>query len=100
MSTTSTAAIGSQIIVIPARPEHVQGMEDLIRSVYEVPADEPMDDLNAATFRNHLDVFPEGQFVALDVQTNRVVGTSTNMLMNFDFADPVLKPWLETVDYG
>lgn len=97
---TNFAAVGSQIIVIPARPEHVQGMADLIRSVYEVPADEPIDDLNAATFRNHLDVFPEGQFVALDRHTNRVVGTTTNLLMNFDLANPVLAPWLETVDYG
>jgi hypothetical protein len=97
---TNTAAVGSHIIVIQAQPEHVQGMEDLIRAVYEVPADVPIDDLGADQFRSHIQIFPEGQLVALDASTNRVVGTSTNMRMDFDLSNPVLKPWLETVDYG
>jgi hypothetical protein len=99
MSTTN-AAVGSQIIVTQAQPKYAQGMEDLIRAVYEVPADVPIDDLGAEQFRSHMSIFPEGQLVALDAATNRVVGTSTNLLMNFDLSKPVLKPWLETVDYG
>ena len=94
------AAIGSQIVVVPARPEHAQGMEDLIRAVYDMAPDEPLDDLYVDTFLKHMQIFPEGQWVALDVLTNRVVGTTTNLLMNFDLARPVLKPWLESVDYG
>jgi GNAT superfamily N-acetyltransferase len=92
--------MNSTIIVQNAQLEHAQSMEDLIRAVYEVPADVPIDDLGVEQFRSHIEIFPEGQFVALDTATNGVVGTSTNMLMQFDLSQPFLKPWLETVDDG
>jgi hypothetical protein len=102
MSTIEQPAIinGSQIMIMPAQAEYAEQMEALLRHVYEVRDDEVVDDLNAAAYRHHIEVFPEGQLIALEVETDRVVGMSSNMRLNFDPAQPVLKPWLETVDYG
>lgn len=94
------SVIGSQIIITTALPEYAEQMEHLIRINYEIPADEVIDDLGAENFRSHMQIFPEGQFVALDAAANRVVGFSTNMRMQFDPKQPVLEPWLQTVDYG
>lgn len=98
--TQSANVIGSQIIVTTAQPEHADQMEQVIRANYEIPADEVIDDLGAENFRSHMQIFPEGQFVALDAATRCVVGFSTNMRMQFDPRQPVLEPWLQTVDYG
>jgi hypothetical protein len=68
---------GSQIVIMNAAAEYTMQMEDLMRHVYGVPADEASDDLNSESYRYHLEIFPEGQFIALDVAANRVVGTST-----------------------
>jgi hypothetical protein len=87
-------------MIIPAQAKYAEQMEGLLRHIYEVPDDEPVDDLNAAAYRHHIEIFPEGQLIALEVETDRVVGTSSNMRLNFDPTHPVLKPWLETVDYG
>ncbi len=102
MSTTIQPATinGSQIMIMPAQAQYAEQMESLLRHVYEVRDDEVVDDLNAAAYRHHIEIFPEGQLIALEVETDRVVGMSSNMRLNFDPAQPVLKPWLETVDYG
>ena len=101
MNTNTQPAIhSSQIMIMPARAEYAEQMEGLLRHIYEVADDEPVDDLNAAAYRHHIEIFPEGQLIALEVETDRVVGTSSNMRLNFDSTQPVLEPWLETVDYG
>ncbi|MEK7381288.1 MAG: hypothetical protein AAB075_09790, partial [Gemmatimonadota bacterium] len=40
----------------------------------------------AEQYRRHIEVFPEGQFVALDGE--RVVGATTTTRLNFDFSNP------------
>jgi hypothetical protein len=92
--------MSSQIIIMPAQAEYAEQMEGLLRHVYEIPEDEVVTDLSAAAYRRHIEIFPEGQLIALEVETNRVVGTSSNMRLDFDPAQPVLQPWLETVGYG
>ncbi|MEZ4668506.1 MAG: hypothetical protein R3E39_11365 [Anaerolineae bacterium] len=40
------------------------------------------EDLTAEKFRQHLAIFPEGQFVAVDRRTDRVVGLTVSMRAN------------------
>lgn len=49
--------------------------------------------------KSHLQVFPEGQFVAIDEDTNRVVGMSASLIINwedYDFQDS----WKDFTDGG
>lgn len=56
--------------------------------------------LTADHFREHLRVFPEGQFIAVDTETNRVVGMTVSMRMDFNPSQPLLDSWNATTSYG
>jgi len=91
----------SPIVVIPSAAEYADQMQALQYLLYDVPADEaPVGVLRAEHFRNHLRVFPEGQFIALEVETNRVVGLTVSMQMAFDPTQPLLESWVSTTGYG
>ncbi len=96
----NTNLMGSDIIVIPSVSEYATQMEMVQRATYSIPEDEPVDILHADHFRSHMEVFPEGQFMALDPVMDRVVGTTTSMRTHFDLKSPVLKPWEDAIDYG
>lgn len=91
------------IRVIPSASRYVRQMERLHQLAYGYsPSDVDGCDecLTADKFRNHLRVFPEGQFIALDVKANQVVGATVSMLMDFDPARPVHEPWVKITDFG
>ncbi len=93
----------ARIVVIPAKPEYVEQMESLHQRAYGYRAADVSDCdecLTAEKFRNHLRVFPEGQFIALDTATDDVVGATVSMLIDFDPASPVLEAWVKTTDFG
>mgnify|MGYP003803393347 CR=1 FL=1 len=52
-----------RVRVAPAAPEHAEALEELQRTVFPNLADHEL--MKAAHFRQHQDVFPEGEFVAL-----------------------------------
>jgi len=59
-------------------------MEMCHQLAYGYTADEAMSELDsealtAAKFRQHLAIFPAGQFIALDKTTDRVVGLTVSM---------------------
>jgi GNAT superfamily N-acetyltransferase len=87
------------ITVIPSAREYAEAMEDLQVLVYEMGEREECDDcLTAARFREHIRVFPEGQFIALD--GGRVVGLTASMRMRFDPSQPMAEPWTVTIGNG
>lgn len=88
------------IRVIPASAQHVEAMEALQFLIYEATPDDRGDCLTADMFRQHLAVFPEGQFITLDTETNRIVGITASMRMNFDASRPFIEPWVVTTGYG
>jgi hypothetical protein len=92
----------ADIAVIPSAPQYAEQMERLHQLAYGyvsyTPSDECSECLTAAKFRNHLRVFPEGQFIAL--AANEVVGATVSMLMDYDPARPVLEPWVKLTDFG
>lgn len=70
-------AIG--IDIVNTRPEHFAGIIALCESVYvkSTPWSE-------AQLRSHLEVFPEGQFVATARETGRVVGVASSLIILWD----------------
>jgi GNAT superfamily N-acetyltransferase len=61
------------------RPEHFDGIVEVCRLVY--PESPPWSPEQLAS---HLSVFPEGQFVAVEVATGRVVGMASSLILLWD----------------
>jgi GNAT superfamily N-acetyltransferase len=68
------------------RPEHAAGLEELQRIVFPTLA--PEERFLAAHYLKHIELFPAGQFCVVDLATTRVVGMTSTIRMNFDFAHP------------
>jgi len=93
----------TQIMIVPSSPKYMAGMEDVEHANYGTSRAEPEDVLTEQHFRHHLQIFPEGQFVALEIQPDggdRVVGLTASMRIQFDPAHPFLESWEQTIDGG
>src|SRR5262245_46392440 len=92
----------SPVVVLPSSTEYVEQMQALQFALYDVPSGEEasVGVLCAEHFRNHLRMFPEGQFVAVEVETNRVVGLTVCMRIAYDPRQPLLESWVKTTGYG
>ena len=91
----------SRIVVKPSSEQYVEKMEQLQLLVYEPTPEEGLDGiLTADCFRNHLRVFPEGQFIAVDTATDEVVGLTASMRINFYPAESLLDSWSATTGDG
>jgi GNAT superfamily N-acetyltransferase len=85
------------VVVIQTRPEHALKLETLQRACFPTLAD--AERFKAAHYLKHIELFPDGQFVALDGDT--VVGATTTARLHFDFdhishtfADIIQGGWL------
>ncbi len=58
------------------------------------------EDLTAEKYARHLEIFPEGQFLALEVETDTVIGVTTSMRLDFDPVKPCLRSWAEITSDG
>lgn len=67
------------ISVVPTGPEHFAGIRALTELVYE--GSPPW---SIAQLESHLQVFPEGQFVALHEETGVVVGMAASLIVWWD----------------
>lgn len=90
----------ASIIVVPSSPRYAAGIEHLQAEVYQADPHEWDDMITAEKALTHLQIFPEGQFVAVDTATDTVIGITTSMRIDFDPAQPFLEPWTTTTDYG
>lgn len=70
-------------VIASTRPEHAAPLEALQEVCFPTLAPELL--LRAPHYRKHLELFPEGQFVAL--AGDRVVGGTTTCRLHFDFDD-------------
>jgi len=89
--------LSNGIIVLRTRPEHAEQLEELQRVCF--PTLDDAERFKAAHYRKHIELYPEGQFVALD--GDRVVGATTTLRLHFDFdhithtfADVIQGGWL------
>ncbi|MEO0564313.1 MAG: GNAT family N-acetyltransferase [Chloroflexota bacterium] len=90
------------VVVLPSDADYIDQLAQVQLDAYDVPleeADHP-ELLQAENFETQLRVFPEGQFMALDPETDTVVGTCTSMMIDHDISQPVTEPWRITTDYG
>jgi len=85
------------LVITQSRPEHAAQLEELQRICFPTLADEQR--FKRAHFLKHMELFDDGQFVALD--GDRVVGATTTLRLNFDlnhvdhtFAEIIQGGWL------
>lgn len=94
--------LSSGIEIVPMRQEHAVRLEALQRLVFPNLAEEEL--LHADQYKHHVNLFPEGQFVALN--GDKVIGATTSMRYHFDvnhqephtFFDVMGGGWLTTHD--
>jgi GNAT superfamily N-acetyltransferase len=80
--------------VVQTSPEHFEGIRALTEMVY--PGSAPW---SMAQLESHLDIFPEGQFVVIDDDTNIVIGMAASLIVWWDdyaFSES----WLSFTDSG
>ena len=77
----SERRLKSGIVIAPTRPEHAPELERLQEACFPTLA--PAQRFRAEHYLKHLELFPEGQFVALDGE--RVAGATTTCRLRFDF---------------
>jgi len=70
------------LVIAHARPEHAEQLEELQRISFPTLAEEER--FKSRHYRKHMELFDEGQIVALDGE--RVVGATATVRLNFDFA--------------
>lgn len=81
-------------------PQHAERMEMLQHLVYHTTHAVPLDSMRAEQFHHHMKVFPQGQFVAIDLATNEVIGLTVSMRLDFDPERPFIEPWHVTISDG
>jgi ribosomal protein S18 acetylase RimI-like enzyme len=72
----------ARVTVVNTRPEHFPAIIDLSRRCYAV--DPPW---TPEQLQSHLDLFPEGQFVACSVDDGAVVGMAASLIVLWDDYD-------------
>lgn len=87
----------SRIQVVPSEAKYANQMVDLMCDTYHVSKEDTYD---PDQFRSQIRMFPQGQYLAIDTHTDRVVGLTISMQVAFDPNQPLLETWVETTNYG
>lgn len=95
---TTPATAKDAIVVKPASERYFSQMVTLLGAVYGHP--EEAWSLSTDYFRNQVKYFPEGQFIAVEQATDRVVGLTASMRLAFNPGEPLLDSWYKTTNYG
>jgi hypothetical protein len=89
------------IVVVPSSLRYVEQMARCHQATYGyTPETASSEDMTAEKYARHLEIFPEGQFVALEVETDTVVGVTTSMRIDVDLQQPCLRSWAEITSDG
>jgi hypothetical protein len=89
------------IVVIPSAPQYVYQMERCHQLAYGYEAGKGnIEDLTAEQYAQHIRIFPEGQFIALDTLTDTVVGVATSMRLNLPQNHDLIGTWVQTTGGG
>lgn len=84
------------LLITLMRAVHAEQLEQLQRKVFPALADDEL--LHAEQYRKHLEIFPEGQFVALNGE--QVVGATTTMRYHFNKRKPEQHTFKEVMGGG
>lgn len=88
---------GSSIHVVPTAAKHAQEISDLTCRTYGFA---PEESYSVEEVLSQIKHFPEGQFVAVDTRTDKVVGYTMSMRIDYNPNYPLLESWVETTNYG
>jgi GNAT superfamily N-acetyltransferase len=77
---------GDSLAVVHTQPEHYAQLEELQRIVFPTLA--PEERFEARHYAKHVELFPAGQFCVVDLTSNRVVGMTSTIRLDFDFEHP------------
>ncbi len=83
-----------EVIVRSTRPEDFSQIIEMTREVYHESPTWRVEQL-----ASHLEVFPEGQFVAVDKATGRVVGMAASLIVLWDDYD-MTSSWRDFTEHG
>jgi GNAT superfamily N-acetyltransferase len=83
-----------EIVIQNTRPEHFAGIIGMCNEVYRAGA--PWTEMQLAS---HLKMFPEGQFVAVESGSERVVGMGASLIVFWDDYD-MRTSWRDFTDRG
>ena len=72
--------LSTGIVIANMQASHAEQLEALQYIVFPTLAEEEI--LHAAQYKKHIDLFPEGQFVALD--SDKIVGATSTIRYHFD----------------
>ena len=93
--------LSDELIVLNARPEHAEQLEELQRTCFPTLSD--AERFKAAHFLKHQELFAAGQLVAMD--GDRVIGATATLRLHFDstqaghtFAEIIQGGWLTSHD--
>lgn len=101
MLSSEEPASTNAIQIFPSSSTYAEQMEALMAAVYNLDPQNPEDELfNAAHFRQHLALFPEGQYIAVDLTSDRVVGLTVSMRIHFDPKRPLMTSWWDLIGKG
>lgn len=88
------------IVIRPTATEYAEQLEDLMHAAYGTTREAPIEVFTAAMYRKHIEIFPEGQFMALDTRTDRVVGVTISLRMHFDPRHHHTERWWQSIGDG
>ena len=89
-----TKEVGEGLVITATRAEHATALEELQKIVFPTLA--PASLLRAEHYLHHIQMFPQGQFVAL--LNNRVVGMTTSI--RYHFPDGTFHTFDDVLDGG
>ncbi len=73
--------------IAPTAPQHAEALAELQRIVF--PTLDPSERFGADHYRRHVEIFPEGQFVALDSgRPETPIAATTTLRLNLDLRNP------------
>ena len=73
--------------IAPTAPQHAEALAELQRIVF--PTLDPSERFGADHYRRHVEIFPEGQFVALDNgRPETPIAATTTLRLNLDLEHP------------
>lgn len=81
-----TETLPNQILIVPTHLRYTEQLETLQRKVFPTLAEDEL--LHADQYWKHVEIFPEGQFIALDSNKDKVVGATTSMRVHYNISDP------------
>jgi hypothetical protein len=86
--------------VIPAEPKHARALRALSLQTYHASAKDAAVWFQPEEYLSRIQMFPEGQFVAVQQSSGEIVGFTSGMRFHFDPTTPLLDSWDNTTGYG